>query len=132
MPRPSPRHPRELPHGVRPTGRPALPLRPFHHYADDRNIRLFDYSGSGTPGVACTLANANGKITGIKILKPCASFSRTVKINHDYNNRVIFVPAYNAASGEGKIHMYYFNESNGQTGLASEKVSGGFFPLSTQ
>lgn len=99
---------------------------PVFYYADDRNIRLFDYSGSGTSSIAYTLKNTGEKITGIKILKPCASFSRTVKINHDYNNRVLFISTYNEAAKDGKVYMYYFNESNGQIDLSSEKVFDGF------
>ena len=93
------------------------------YYATDKDIYIYDYAGSNTGRKAYTLANGNEKITGMKILKPC--IDRFIN-NHPYNNKVLILSTYNESTKEGKIYMYYINESNGNIDMASEKVFGGF------
>ena len=72
------------------------------------------------------MSNANEKITGMKILKPNVSFSRTVKLEHAYSNKVLILSTYNESAKEGKVYMYYINESNGTIDRSSEHVITGF------
>lgn len=99
---------------------------PIFYYATEKNIYLYDYSGTNTATVAYTVANGNEKLTGMKILKPWASFSRTAKLDHTYNCKVLFLSTYNESTGEGKVYMYYINEGNGTIDMTSEKVFSGF------
>lgn len=99
---------------------------PIFYYATDSKIYLYDYSGTNTAKEAYTLSNGNEKITGMKILKPNVSFSRTSKIDHAYSNKVLILSTYNESAKEGKVYMYYFNESNGTIDLSSERVFTGF------
>ena len=62
----------------------------------------------------------------MKILKPNVSFSKTSKIDHVYSNKVLILSTYNENTKEGKVYMYYFNESNGTIDLSSERVFTGF------
>ena len=69
------------------------------------------------------MAQADEKITGMKIFKPC--IHRFIP-NHPYNNKVLILSTYNESKKEGKIYMYYINEVNGMIDIASEKVFEGF------
>ena len=63
------------------------------------------------------------KITGMKILKPLVDRFIT---SHPYNNNVLILSTHNESTGEGKVYMYYFNESTGVIEVESEKVFDGF------
>ena len=99
---------------------------PVFYYATDKKVYLYDYTGTNTAKEAYALSNANEKITGMKILKPNVSFSRTVKLEHAYSNKVLILSTYNESTKEGKVYMYYINESNGTIDRSSEHVITGF------
>lgn len=99
---------------------------PVFYYATDRNVYLYDYSGTNTARVAYTLENSAEKITGMKLLKPCVYISSRVMSSHDYDNKVLILSTYNADTKEGKVYMFYVNEGNGTIDSASQKVFGGF------
>lgn len=96
---------------------------PIFYYATDKRIYLYDYSGSNTAKVVYTLAANDEKITGMKILKPLLNRLITT---HPYDNKVLIISTYNETKKEGKIYMYYINESNGIIDTSSEKVFNGF------
>ena len=98
-------------------------LGPVFLYATDRDIYRYDYNGTNTGEKLYTLAQADEKITGMKIFKPC--IHRFIP-NHPYNNKVLILSTYNESKKEGKIYMYYINEVNGMIDIASEKVFEGF------
>ena len=83
----------------------------------------YDYAGSNAGKKAYTLKDAQEKITGMKIFKPCVD--RFIP-NHPYNNKILVLSTFNQSKREGKVYMYYFNESNGTIDMSSEKVFGGF------
>ncbi len=96
-------------------------------YATEKNIYLYDYAGTNTGKKVYTLASESEKITGMKILKPCVD--RFIK-SHPYDNKVLVFSTYDEIKKEGKVYMYYFNESNGALDISSEKVFGGFGKIS--
>ena len=98
-------------------------LGPVFLYATDRDNYRYDYNGTNTGEKLYTLAQADEKITGMKIFKPC--IHRFIP-NHPYNNKVLILSTYNESKKEGKIYMYYINEVNGMIDIASEKVFEGF------
>lgn len=98
-------------------------LGPVFLYATDRDIYRYDYNGTNTGEKLYTLTQADEKITGMKIFKPC--IDRFIP-NHPYNNKVLILSTYNESKKEGKIYMYYINEVNGMIDIASEKVFEGF------
>lgn len=92
-------------------------------YATERDVYQYDYAGSNAGKKAYTLKDAQEKITGMKIFKPCVD--RFIP-NHPYNNKILVLSTFNQSKREGKVYMYYFNESNGTIDMSSEKVFGGF------
>lgn len=98
-------------------------LGPIFYYATDRDIYLYDYSGTNSATKVYTLENSNEKITGMKILKPCLDRFIT---SHPYDNKVLVLSTYNESTKEGKVYMYYVNVSNGVIDSSSEKVFDGF------
>lgn len=101
---------------------------PVFYYATERDIYLYDYSGTNTASKVYTLDDAAGentaeKITGMKILKPCVD---RVIASHDYDNKVLVLSTYNENTREGKVYMYYINEGNGLIDRNSEKRFDGF------
>lgn len=94
---------------------------PVFYYATDKKIYLYDYSGTHNAKEVYALSNANEKITGMKILK-----ANKFGSNHPYSNKVLILSTYNESTKEGKVYMYYFNESNGIINLESEHVFTGF------
>jgi hypothetical protein len=92
------------------------------YYCTDKDIYLYDYAGTKKGNKI--MSTKNGEyITGMKILKPC--IDRYIA-THPYDNKVLILSTYNDASQEGKVYMYYVNESNGQIDISSEKVFTGF------
>jgi len=75
-------------------------LGPVFLYATDRDIYRYDYNGTNTGEKLYTLAQADEKITGMKIFKPC--IHRFIP-NHPYNNKVLILSTYNESKKEGKI-----------------------------
>ena len=93
------------------------------YYATDRDIYQFDYAGTLEGKKVYSLSDANEKITGMKIFKPCVD--RYIS-THPYNNKILVLSTYNENTKEGKVYMYYVNESNGVIDDTSEKVFEGF------
>lgn len=93
------------------------------YYANNRDIYLYDYAGPNTGRKVYSLANTSEIITGVKLLKPC--IDRYIK-KHPYDNKVLVISTFNASTREGKIYMYYVNESNGSIDMSSEKIFTGF------
>ena len=93
------------------------------YYATQSDIYQFDYAGTKEGKKVYSLANANEKITGMKIFKPCVD--RYIS-SHPYNNKILILSTYNESTKEGKVYMYYVNVSNGTIDMDSEKVFGGF------
>ena len=93
------------------------------YYATERDIYLYDYAGANTGRKLYTLSNTQEVITGMKLLKP--NIDRFIP-NHPYNNKILILSTFNASTKEGKVYMYYVNESNGSIDTASEKVFAGF------
>jgi len=98
-------------------------LGPVFYYADKRDIYRYDYNGTNAGEKLYTLAQADEKITGMKIFKPC--IDRFIG-SHPYNNKILIFSTYNESKKEGKIYMYYINEVNGAIDTTSEKVFDGF------
>lgn len=92
------------------------------YYATDQDIYIYDYAGTNSSRKVYTIGG-NEKITQIKILKPC--IDRFIP-DHPYDNKVLILSAYNEQTEEGKVYMYYINESSGNIDFSSEKVFRGF------
>lgn len=98
-------------------------LGPVFYYATERDIYRYDYNGTNAGEKLYSLINADEKITGMKIFKPCIDRFIT---SHPYNNKILILSTYNETKQEGKIYMYYINEVNGAIDTSSEKVFDGF------
>lgn len=91
------------------------------YYGAGNKLYLYDYFGTNE-ATECLQMPGNEKITGIKILKP--NDGNTIK-NHPYDNKVLIISTCNDKK-EGKVYMYYINESNGTIDKTSEKIFDGF------
>lgn len=92
------------------------------YYSTESDIYIYDYAGSNASRKVYSVNN-NERITGVKILKPYVDRFVT---NHPYNNKVLVIATYNDSNQEGKVLMYYINESNGDIDFSSKKEFGGF------
>lgn len=91
-------------------------------YATDKKIYQYDYAGTNK-GSGVYDVNDGESITGVKILK--STIDRHIP-SHPYDNKVLVISTYNKNSKEGKVYMYYINESNGKIDKSSEKIFGGY------
>ena len=92
------------------------------YYSTGKDIYLYDYIGTNTSKKVYTVKDGE-LITNMKILKPTL---HKIVPNHPYDNKVLILSTHNERTGEGKVYMYYFNESNGEIDFGSEKVFSGF------
>ena len=92
------------------------------YYGTDNDIYLYDYAGTNASRNVYTV-NDGERITGFDILR--SNVDRYIQ-NHPYDNKVLMISTYNDTLKEGKVYMYYINESNGDIDFTSEKVFDGF------
>lgn len=92
------------------------------YYATANDIYQYDYAGTNT-GDKVYSVGPDETITGMKIFK--STVDRYIT-SHPYDNKVLILSTYNESTKEGKIYMYYINESNGRIDKSSQKVLGGF------
>ncbi len=75
------------------------------------------------PAKECLTVPADEKITSMRLLKPNEHGYLT---NHPYDSKVLIVGTWNETTQEGKVYMYYVNETDGVIDMDSMKVFDGF------
>lgn len=91
------------------------------YYCTDRTVYLNNMDNN--PSRECLSVSENEEITAMRLLKPNEHGYLT---NHPYDSKVLIVGTWNAVSGEGKVYMYYVNETDGSVDTSSVKVFDGF------
>lgn len=91
------------------------------YYCTDRTVYLNNMDAN--PAKECLTVPEGEKITSMRLLKPNEHGYMTT---HPYDSKVLIVATWRESDQEGKVYMYYVNETDGEVDLSSVKVFLGF------